>query len=106
MVVKEGKATSYVNGVAELVGEIPYRPINSGITSVGVRQNQVCWFKGDLYRIRMDSGYPVQHIRTQLHSLAQDRIADHPLRGRAQGICGNARHSAAQDGMAVWPYCG
>ena len=53
MVVKEGKATSYVNGVAELVGEIPYRPINSGITSVGVRQNQVCWFKGDLYRIRI-----------------------------------------------------
>ena len=38
--------------------------LDEGITSVGVRQNKVCWFDGDLYRIRMDSGYPVQHIRT------------------------------------------
>lgn len=53
MVVKDGRATSYVNGVEQLAGDIAYRPINSGITSVGVRQNQVCWFKGDLYRIRI-----------------------------------------------------
>ena len=53
MVVSDGKATSYVDGVQQLTGEIPYRPIEEGITSVGVRQNQVCWFKGDLYRIRI-----------------------------------------------------
>lgn len=53
MVVSEGKATSYVDGVEQLTGEIPYREIAEGITSVGVRQNQVCWFKGDLYRIRI-----------------------------------------------------
>ncbi|MDO4757834.1 MAG: LamG-like jellyroll fold domain-containing protein [Rikenellaceae bacterium] len=53
MVVAEGKATSYVDGQMQLTGEIPYREIVEGITSVGVRQNQVCWFKGDLYRIRI-----------------------------------------------------
>ncbi len=53
MVVADGKATSYVDGVEQLTGEIPYREIVEGITSVGVRQNQVCWFKGDMYRIRI-----------------------------------------------------
>ncbi len=53
MVVADGKATSYVDGKAQLTGEIPYRAINEGITSVGVRQNKVCWFDGDLYRIRI-----------------------------------------------------
>ena len=53
MVVSNGKATSYVDGQEQLQGEIPYRAINTGISSVGVRQNKVCWFKGDLYRIRI-----------------------------------------------------
>ena len=53
MVVADGKATSYVDGVEQLTGEIPYRKIAEGITSVGVRQNKVCWFDGDLYRIRI-----------------------------------------------------
>ena len=53
MVVADGRATSYVNGEQQLTGEIPYRPISEGITSVGVRQNKVCWFKGALYRIRI-----------------------------------------------------
>lgn len=53
MVVADGVATSYVDGVKQLSGAIAYRPINSGITSVGVRQNKVCWFDGDLYRIRI-----------------------------------------------------
>ncbi len=53
MVVADGVATSYVDGVAQLSGEIDYHPINEGITSVGVRQNKVCWFDGDLYRIRI-----------------------------------------------------
>ncbi len=53
MVVADGRATSYVDGKPQLTGEIPYRAINEGITSVGVRQNKVCWFDGDLYRIRI-----------------------------------------------------
>ena len=53
MTVADGRATSYVNGVAQVSGEIAYRPINEGITSVGVRQNKICWFDGDLYRIRI-----------------------------------------------------
>ena len=53
MVVADGRATSYVDGVPQLTGEIPYREISEGITSVGVRQNKVCWFKGALWRIRI-----------------------------------------------------
>lgn len=53
MVVADGQAVSYVDGKQQLVGEIPYRAINEGITSVGVRQNKVCWFEGDLYRVRI-----------------------------------------------------
>ncbi len=53
MVVAEGRATSYVDGVEQCTGTIPFRPIQEGITSVGVRQNRVCWFDGDLYRIRI-----------------------------------------------------
>ena len=53
MVVADGSATSYVDGVEQVTGEIPFHAINAGITSVGVRQNKVCWFEGDLYRIRI-----------------------------------------------------
>lgn len=53
LVVADGRATNYVDGVRQLTGEIPYRPATEGITSVGVRQNKVCWFKGDIYRIRV-----------------------------------------------------
>ena len=53
LVVADGRATNYVDGVQQLTGEMPYRPATEGITSVGVRQNKVCWFKGDLYRIRI-----------------------------------------------------
>lgn len=45
---------SYVDGVEQCRSELPWEPlVNEGFTSVGVRQNMVCWFKGDILKIRV-----------------------------------------------------
>ena len=45
---------SYVDGVEQCRSDLPWQPlVNEGLTSVGVRQNMVCWFKGDLLKIRV-----------------------------------------------------
>lgn len=45
---------SYVDGVEQCRNPLPWVPlITEGFTSVGVRQNMVCWFKGDLLRLRV-----------------------------------------------------
>ena len=45
---------SYVNGVEQCRSSMPWLPlVTEGFTSVGVRQNMVCWFKGDLYKLRV-----------------------------------------------------
>lgn len=50
---KDGIA-SYVNGVLQQSYALPYEPvINEGVTSIGVRQNKVCWFKGAILKIRV-----------------------------------------------------
>lgn len=51
--VDNGNLTTYVNGKKELEGEVEMAPINTGQTSVGVRQNKVSWFKGAIYKIRV-----------------------------------------------------
>jgi hypothetical protein len=48
--------THYVNGEKELSGEIAFPPIGGGRTSIGVRQNQVSWFKGRIHTIRFSPG--------------------------------------------------
>ena len=48
----EGLAT-YVNGVVQKSGKLHYIPINRGISSIGVRQNMVDFFKGTIYKIRI-----------------------------------------------------
>jgi hypothetical protein len=42
----------YVDGQLELESVVDYTPMGTGKTSVGVRQNQVCWFKGAVARLR------------------------------------------------------
>lgn len=49
--VDNGKLTTYVNGNKELVGQITLTPLTEGITSVGVRQNELSWFKGAIFKI-------------------------------------------------------
>jgi len=45
--------TSYVDGVKELSGEVPFEPLKAGKISIGVRQNLVSWFKGRILLIRI-----------------------------------------------------
>jgi hypothetical protein len=52
--VYDGKEMShYVDGVRELAGPVAFRPMGQGRTSIGVRQNEVYWFKGRIARVRV-----------------------------------------------------
>lgn len=54
-VVDNGKIGTYVNSKKELEGQIIMTPLIKGVTSIGVRQNEVSWFKGAIYKIRISS---------------------------------------------------
>jgi acetyl esterase/lipase len=50
----DGKTmTHYIDGVRELGGDTVFAPLGAGRTSIGVRQNQVSWFKGRVHSIRI-----------------------------------------------------
>jgi hypothetical protein len=51
-VIDNGKLETFVNGNKELEGKIIPSPVKGDKTSVGVRQNQVSWFRGAIYSIR------------------------------------------------------
>jgi len=51
--VDNGMMVTYVNGIRELTGGIPFTPVTGGQTSIGVRQNKVYWFKGAICKIRI-----------------------------------------------------
>lgn len=42
----------YVNGIRELCGKLSIKPQGRGVTSIGVRQNKVYWFKGAVRKAR------------------------------------------------------
>ncbi len=42
----------YVNGVKEISKKLEFSPLDEGKTSIGVRMNQVHWFKGAIRKIR------------------------------------------------------
>ena len=42
----------YVNGRLELAGKITRQPFGGGITSIGVRQHKIYWFKGAVRKAR------------------------------------------------------
>jgi hypothetical protein len=42
----------YVDGKLELTGKINFKTFGKGITSIGVRQNKVYWFKGAVLKAR------------------------------------------------------
>jgi len=46
----------YVNAVKEMSAKLPFGPLNRGKTSIGVRINQVYWFKGAIRRVRFTRG--------------------------------------------------
>jgi PelA/Pel-15E family pectate lyase len=50
----DGKVmTHYVDGVRELSGEVAFKPLGPGQTSIGVRLNKRSWFKGRIRTIRI-----------------------------------------------------
>lgn len=52
-IIDNWKLETYVNGKKELEGNLGIMPLQTGKTSIGVRQNEVSWFKGDMYKIRI-----------------------------------------------------
>jgi hypothetical protein len=50
-VINNGKLETFVNGKKELEGHIVLAPLKGDITSIGVRQNEISWFKGAIYKI-------------------------------------------------------
>jgi hypothetical protein len=54
LVFDNGKYATWINGELELDGgEVSFTPHTSGRTSIGVRLNEVFWYKGYLFRIRI-----------------------------------------------------
>lgn len=43
----------FVNGEEEACGRVFFAPLGSGRTSIGMRQNQVSWYKGSVREIRI-----------------------------------------------------
>lgn len=52
-VVENGKLSTYINGVKELEATIDFSPIETGKTSIGVRLNELSWFKGAIEQVRI-----------------------------------------------------
>lgn len=60
----DGKTlVSYVNGVRELGGDLVFPAMKDGKISLGVRQNQISWFKG-----------AIREVRFHADALAPDRL--------------------------------
>lgn len=53
LVYKQSDMIHYVNGSKELEGTVDYQIVNSGETSIGVRLNQVSWYKGAIKHVRV-----------------------------------------------------
>lgn len=50
---KDGGMKNYINGKFELEGNVEFKPSVSGEMSIGVRRNNVSWYKGSIYKIRI-----------------------------------------------------
>ncbi len=55
LVVTPATITTYVNGKKELQDAFPFKPFNSGKSSLGVRLNKRSWFKGSVFKVRISS---------------------------------------------------
>lgn len=55
LVFDNGTYSTWLNGVKELEGSLPFTPHTSGRTSIGVRINEVFWYHGYFHRIRISN---------------------------------------------------
>lgn len=53
LVYSNNTMTHYVNGVKELSDAITFVPVTTGVTSIGVRQNLVSWYKGAIKTLKV-----------------------------------------------------
>jgi len=53
LVVGKSAMSTFVNGELELTEPFDFKPLESGQCSIGVRQNEVSWFAGEIYKIRI-----------------------------------------------------
>ncbi|MCB0640509.1 MAG: T9SS type A sorting domain-containing protein, partial [Phaeodactylibacter sp.] len=53
LIYDNGVMEHYVNGEKELEGTVDYQEVSFGETSLGVRLNQVSWYKGAIYAVRV-----------------------------------------------------
>ena len=51
----DGTMKNYVNGKFELEGKVDFKPLE-GEMSIGVRRNNVSWYKGAICKIRIGNG--------------------------------------------------
>lgn len=49
----DGKFSVFINGRKEIGGILDCAPLKSGNTSLGMRQNEVSWFRGSIYKVRI-----------------------------------------------------
>ena len=52
LVYDGGEMRHYVDGKLELAGKIARKTFGKGVTSIGVRQNRLYWFKGAVQKLR------------------------------------------------------
>ena len=52
-VINNDMLETYVNGTKELEGTLEHGRVTGKMTSIGVRQNEVSWFKGAIFKIRI-----------------------------------------------------
>jgi hypothetical protein len=52
-VIDNGRLETWVNGKKELEGQVVLTPLQGGRTSFGARQNEVSWFKGTIYKLKV-----------------------------------------------------
>jgi hypothetical protein len=61
--VYDGSTMShYVNGEMELSGAVDFAPMAAGRTSIGVRQNLVSWFQGEIAELRFTQAALPAHL--------------------------------------------
>jgi len=64
---RDGRMSHFVNGSEEASGTLSFAALGSGRLSLGVRQNQVSWFKGCLRELRISpialAPDELQHVR-------------------------------------------
>ena len=109
----DGKTmTHYVNGVRESSGEVAFKPLGPGQTSIGVRLNKRSWFKGRIRTIRITPDAltppPAPHSPpAERHSSHAEWLSEPPVdprtRGSALSSVSGARVLPAPGGITAPP---